>query len=101
MIKRMTDRELARFFANKKIATMQELKHALVTEVDMTVYRALKRLSYRTSYSHGGRYYALNRTIKFGENGVVVHELGVVFAQWDTGGDIGAAGHYVGAWLLC
>ena len=51
MIKRMTDRELARFFANKKIATMQELKHALVTEVDMTVYRALKRLSYRTSYS--------------------------------------------------
>ena len=70
MIKRMTDRELARFFANKKIATMQELKHALVTEVDMTVYRALKRLSYRTSYSHGGRYYALNRTIKFGENGL-------------------------------
>ena len=67
MIKRMTDRELARFFANKKIATMQELKHALVTEVDMTVYRALKRLSYRTSYSHGGRYYALNRTIKFGD----------------------------------
>ena len=36
----------------------------------MTVYRALKRLSYRTSYSHGGRYYALNRTIKFGENGL-------------------------------
>ena len=70
MLKRMTDRELARFFANKKIATMQELKHALGTEVEMTVYRTLKRLSYRTSYSHGSRYYALSRTIKFGENGL-------------------------------
>jgi hypothetical protein len=70
MIKRVTDRELVRFFANKKIATMQELKHALGTEVDMTVYRALKRLSYRTSYSHGGRYYALSRTVEFGEKGL-------------------------------
>jgi len=67
MIKRVTDRETVRFFANKKMATMQELKHALGTEVDMTVYRALKRLSYRTSYSHGGRYYALSRMVEFGE----------------------------------
>ena len=70
MVKRVTDREVVRFFANKKIATMQELKHALETEVDMTVYRALKRLSYRTSYSHGGRYYALSRTVEFGEKGL-------------------------------
>ena len=67
MIKRVTDRELVRFFAKKKIATMPELKHVLGTEVDMTVYRALKRLSYRTSYSHGGRYYALSRMVEFGE----------------------------------
>ena len=70
MVKRVTDRELVRLFANKKIAPMQELKHALGTEVDMTVYRALKRLSYRTSYSHGGRYYALSRMVEFDEKGL-------------------------------
>lgn len=70
MVKRVTDRELVRFFANKKIATMQELKHALETEVDMTVYRALKRLGYLTSYSHGGRYYALSRRVEFDEAGL-------------------------------
>jgi hypothetical protein len=70
MVQHVSGRELVRFFANKKIATMQELKHAFETEVDMTVYRALKRLGYRTSYSHGGRYYALSRTVEFDEAGL-------------------------------
>jgi hypothetical protein len=42
-----------------KIATLDELKHALGTSVDVTVFRKLKPLDYLTSYSHRGRYYIL------------------------------------------
>ena len=64
------DRQLRVFLARKKVATMPELKRALGTTVDMTVYRALKRLGYRTSYSHSGRYYALSRAIQFDHEGL-------------------------------
>ena len=39
-----------------KIATLDELKQALGTSVDVTVFRKLKPLDYLTSYSHRGRY---------------------------------------------
>ncbi len=98
MIKRVTDRGLVRFFAKKKIATMPELKHVLGTEVDMTVYRALKRLSYRSSYSHGGRYYALSRTVEFDEKGLwSTHSvwfsrrrtLAATLERWVTASELG------------
>jgi hypothetical protein len=53
-----------------QVATMEEMKGTLDTDVSMTVYRALKRLGYRTSYSHSGRYYALKKTIEFDEHGL-------------------------------
>jgi hypothetical protein len=40
-----------------KSATVDELKQALGTSVDVTVFRKLKPLDYLTSYSHRGRYY--------------------------------------------
>lgn len=67
---RQADKILLALFADKKIATMDEMKVALGTRVDMTVYRALKRLSYRTSYTHGGQYYALVRLIQFDDLGL-------------------------------
>ena len=45
---------LAKVLRRCKIATMPELKRALGTEVDVTVFRKLKQLAYRTSYSHRG-----------------------------------------------
>jgi predicted transcriptional regulator len=63
-------RKLAEFLKQKKISTMQELKKVVGTDVSMTIYRMLKRLSYRTSYSHNGRYYALNKTLKFNQQGL-------------------------------
>jgi len=54
----------------KRVATMEELCTALGTHVRMTIYRLLKDLSYRTSYSHGGRYYALKQTVCFDELGL-------------------------------
>ena len=54
----------------KRVATMDELMAALDTQVRMSIYRLLKELSYRTSYSHGGQYYALERAMRFDEHGL-------------------------------
>ena len=48
---------LRSFFQRKLIATLQELKQILGTTSTMTVFRKLKTLGYRTSYSHRGKYY--------------------------------------------
>ncbi len=62
--------ELAKALRRSKIATMPELKKALGTEVDVTVFRKLKQLAYRTSYSHRGSYYTLDETAHFDQNGL-------------------------------
>jgi hypothetical protein len=62
--------DLAKALRRSKIATMPELKSALGTEVDVTVFRKLKQLAYRTSYSHRGSYYALDETAQFDPNGL-------------------------------
>src|SRR3989442_7113876 len=62
--------DLARVLRRSKVATMPELKKALGTEVDATVFRKLKQLSYRTSYSHRGSYYTLDETAQFDEKGL-------------------------------
>lgn len=62
--------DLVRVLRSSKIATMPELKKALGTPVDVTVFRKLKELSYRTSYSHRGSYYTLDETAQFDEKGL-------------------------------
>jgi hypothetical protein len=62
--------DLAKALRRSKIATMPELKTALGTEVDVTVFRKLKQLAYRTSYSHRGAYYTLDETAHFDHNGL-------------------------------
>lgn len=54
----------------QKIATMPELMAALGTSGRRTVFRKLAELSYRTSYSHRGRYYTLDRVAEFDELGL-------------------------------
>src|SRR6266545_4598813 len=51
---------LRRLLLKKKIATMPELKAALGTAVDLTVFRKLRELAYRSSYSHRGKYYTVD-----------------------------------------
>jgi hypothetical protein len=53
-----------------KIATLDELKSALGTLVDVTVFRKLKPLKYLTSYSHRGRFYTLREIARFDDNGL-------------------------------
>lgn len=54
----------------ERIATMDQLKAALGTSVDMTVFRKLRTIPYRTSYSHRGRYYALDEVARFDKRGL-------------------------------
>jgi len=54
----------------QKIASMPELMAALGSKARRTVFRKLKGLPYRASYSHRGRYYALDDVARFDELGL-------------------------------
>jgi hypothetical protein len=61
---------IADLLLKQKIATMPELMTALGTDARRTVFRKLKDLQYRTSYSHRGRYYTLDEIAEFDEWGL-------------------------------
>lgn len=61
---------LVDLFKEQKIASMQELKSALQTTSDATIFRKLNELSYWSSYSHRGRYYTLGSIPRFDELGL-------------------------------
>lgn len=77
---RYSKEDLKLFLIKNKISTLQDLKGILDTDVDMTIFRILKNLSYRSSYSHGGRYYTLNSIAEFDDNGIWCHHS-VCFSQ--------------------
>lgn len=52
------------------VVGMAALKAALGKPTDMTVFRKLRTIDYLTSYSHGGRFYALRETAEFDANGL-------------------------------
>jgi hypothetical protein len=61
---------LRKLLLHDKIATLPDLKRALGTGVDLTVFRKLKQLDYLTSYSHRGRFYTLREIARFGADGL-------------------------------
>jgi len=93
--------DLARVLRRTKIATMPELKKALGTAVDATVFRKLKQLVYRTSYSHRGSYYTLDETARFDANGlwsfhsVWFSRQGTLLATAETFVEGSEAGYFV------
>ena len=72
---------LREFLRVKKIAALPELKLALGATADITVFRKLKELSYRSSYSHRGRYYTLDEIPQFDPQGLWSFEA-VWFSRW-------------------
>lgn len=60
-----SSRALKKLLRAQKIALMSELKEALGTNVDVTVFRKLAELGYRSSYSNRGQYYTLEQTPQF------------------------------------
>ncbi len=75
--------ELRSLLLRNKIATLDELKQALGTLVDVTVFRKLKPLDYLTSYSHHGRYYSLREIAHFDDNALWSH-TDVWFSRFGT-----------------
>jgi len=53
---------------------LPELKEALGTTANLTVFRKLKLLDYLSSYTHRGRYYALRETARFDNTGLWSHD---------------------------
>jgi hypothetical protein len=74
---------LAKLFKKQKVATLQQLKQALGTDVEMTVFRKLKLLDYLSSYSHRGGFYTLPGIPKFDHLGLVSIR-GVRFSRFGT-----------------
>jgi len=67
---RIALQNIGRFIETHKIVTMEELKKGLGPIAERTLYRKLKLLSYRTSYTHGGSYFTLRDIAKFNEEGL-------------------------------
>ena len=74
---------LRRYLRRHTIATLPELKQALGTAVDVTVFRKLKTLDYISSYSHRGSYYTLRAITQFGADGLWSH-AGAWFSRYGT-----------------
>jgi hypothetical protein len=65
-----TARPLEELLQRTKVATLPQLKTALGTRADLTVFRKLSALPYRTSYSHRGAYYTLDTLAHYDELGL-------------------------------
>ncbi len=61
---------IRRFLLDHRVATLPQLKQLLGSDADITIFRKLKELSYRTSYSHRGSFYTLDEIASFDEQGL-------------------------------
>jgi hypothetical protein len=71
---RFPAQRLERLFQDRKVATLPQLKAALGTTVDVTVFRKLSALPYRSSYSHRGAYYTLDTIARYDELGLWTYQ---------------------------
>jgi hypothetical protein len=67
---RIAIQPLLDLFQRFRALTMPEMKAALGTEADLTVFRKLSSLSYQTSYSHRGGFYTLKSIPRFDAQGL-------------------------------
>ena len=74
---------LQHLLEQQKVCTFEQLADALGTRSRMTVFRKLAQLSYLTSYSHRGKYYALESSCQFDANGLWSHR-GIWFSTHGT-----------------
>jgi len=81
----------------QKIAAMPELLAALGTDSRRTVFRKLKELPCRSSYSHRGGYYTLDEVAEFDESGLWSYQ-DVWFSAYGTLLSTAAAVVAAGQW---
>jgi hypothetical protein len=85
-----SSQSLLRLLTRTKVATLDQLSAALGSASSITVFRKLDQLGYRTSYSHRGRFYTLDRIARFDDNGLWSHDS-VWFSRFGTLVDTAAA----------
>jgi hypothetical protein len=74
---------LGKLLRRHRIATLDILFDALDTRSRMTVFRRLKEVGYRSSFTHRGRYYTLEDVPHFDADGLWFYE-GVGFSRFGT-----------------
>ncbi len=57
-------------FRRSRIVMMEQMKAALGTAVERTVFRKLQEFAYHSSYSHRGKFYTLDALAEFDERGL-------------------------------
>jgi hypothetical protein len=75
--------QVKKLFEKKMILDIDELRAALGTESNRTVFRYLKKLNYISSYTHAGKYYSLPEVAQFDQNGLW-QRGDIVFSKYGT-----------------
>lgn len=74
---------LRSLFRRSLVADLDELFQTLKTRSRMSVFRRLREVGYRSSYTHAGRYYTLSDIPRFDERGLWFHQ-DVGFSRFGT-----------------
>lgn len=75
--------QLREIFQRRRVLTLVEMMESLGTPAKMTVFRKLRQLSYRASYSHAGKYYTLDELGRWDADGLWVYQ-GIRFSRYGT-----------------
>lgn len=75
--------QLVSLFSEKVVLTINDLKNVLKTESRMTIFRKLKQLPYKSSYSHCGKYYTLDGFAQYDKNGIWNYNK-ILFSKYGT-----------------
>lgn len=77
------ENQLVDSFHKNFLLTIKDLKNILQTTSRMTVFRKLKHLPYKTSYSHCGKYYTLDSIANYDNNGIWAYNQ-IYFSKFGT-----------------
>lgn len=75
--------KVEKLFLKHKTLNYESIRTTLGTEVRKTVLRKLRKLRYHSSYSHCGRYYTLDKIVRFDEYGLWSHNR-IYFSRYGT-----------------
>lgn len=67
-------KRLSRIIQREKVLSMEELRKEMEGRSRISMFRDLKALDYRSSYSHAGKYYTLCKVAKFNADGLWHYE---------------------------
>ena len=82
-LEQYASKTLKNMLNRQKVGTIEEMKIALGTTINRTIFRKLEQLDYCTSYSHRGKYYALKKNVYFDKQGLWSYQ-NIWFSKYGT-----------------